>query len=423
MDGRCPDIINCTQSVATYFVEGIASSLFETRGMTELVPSNDPVWILGEKYSSLHDMDGIKDDIRSKFWITYRKGFPKIDGSGPSSDFGWGCMLRCGQMVLSQALILKHLGRQWRWSKDKKEMIENGSYKTYLKILSLFLDRKASPYSIHQISQMGATEGKAIGTWFGPNTVCQVLKKLSEYDKWNKWAVHICCDNLVIIDEIKESIKEAIALHQPSEDEASTSKSWCDLLLFIPVRLGLNEFNKLYYDAIKNSFRLPQSLGIIGGRPNHALHFIGCVGNEMIYFDPHTTQYAVDPEPLVDIDTKSDEDLTNLEFDDSTYHNDNAFRLEFSQLDPSMAMCFYFRSEEDFDSWCTLIHSLLVKNVPQSLFELFKERPYKMLNLSPNENPANSQDDYDTGAIPQPKQSTDLAKESEEEDFEILSGD
>lgn len=50
---------------------------------------------------------------------------------------------------------------------------------TYLKIIQRFEERKQAPYSIHQVALMGASEGKEVGQWFGPNTVAQVIKYVS----------------------------------------------------------------------------------------------------------------------------------------------------------------------------------------------------------------------------------------------------
>lgn len=56
------------------------------------------------------DLQQIRNDIQSRLWFTYRKGFVQIGNTNFTSDRGWGCMLRCGQMVIGQALIFLHLG-------------------------------------------------------------------------------------------------------------------------------------------------------------------------------------------------------------------------------------------------------------------------------------------------------------------------
>uniref|UniRef100_A0A671SV43 Cysteine protease n=1 Tax=Sinocyclocheilus anshuiensis TaxID=1608454 RepID=A0A671SV43_9TELE len=370
--------------------------------------TSEPVWILGKQFSALTEKDEILADVTSRLWFTYRKNFQPIGGTGPTSDTGWGCMLRCGQMILGQALICRHLGRDWRWSPGQRQRAE------YINILNAFIDKKDSYYSIHQIAQMGVGEGKSIGQWYGPNTVAQVLKKLAVFDSWSRLAVHVAMDNTVVIEEISEfsfivSLKGACAVsEEPQEMNGDLEGAcalaeeemalWKPLVLLIPLRLGLSDINEAYIEPLKQCFMMPQSLGVIGGKPNSAHYFIGFVGDELIYLDPHTTQPAVDPNE-------------DGQFPDESYHCQHPpCRMHICELDPSIAAGFFCQTEDDFDDWCAQIRKVSnCRGLP--MFELVDSQPSHLitadvLNLTPDFSDSDRLERF---------------FDSEDEEFEILS--
>lgn len=74
------------------------------------ITKDAPVVLLGSSYRSTRDddepceqaMSQFSQDVLSRVWFTYRSGFTPIYGTHLTSDAGWGCMMRSGQMILAQ---------------------------------------------------------------------------------------------------------------------------------------------------------------------------------------------------------------------------------------------------------------------------------------------------------------------------------
>jgi len=379
------------QGVASSAQQKILSYRYEERQLCydeqpDFPETDSPVWMLGLQYSALHDLPELRQLTTSRPWFSYRKDFPAIGESGLSSDQGWGCMLRCGQMVLAGALLDIQLGRNWRWS----EKIQNES-DHYRDVMDRFRDVKSAQYSIHQISLMGQSlDGKPVGTWFGPNTVAQVIRKLCKLDPREDVAVHVAMDNTLVISEVKQT-----CIRENRGENTLESSNWQPLLLFISLRLGLSEINPVYFKSLKTCFSLPSTLGVIGGSPNHALYFLGCVDDEVIYLDPHTTQLASAP--------------------DTSFHASRPGRLSLNKLDPSLALCFLCKTEEEFDQLCISMQEQLLAHTSTPLFEMLLERPPHLYGLLPDRD-MSGQPDESTGADYEQLN----RKYDSEDEFEIL---
>ncbi|XP_071043438.1 cysteine protease ATG4D [Parasteatoda tepidariorum] len=397
--------------------------------------TDSAAWLLGRCYhNKLSDgtqfspdvSKQLKLDLLSKIWLTYRINFPAIPGTEFVSDSGWGCMLRCGQMMMAQALICHFLHRDWRIASDQPEE----SKQVYKMILRWFGDSLSdnSPFSLHRLVSMGENYGRKAGDWYGPTHAAQVLRDALHlcrkyYPQLKDVCMHVALDGIVFKQDIEDLCRkpskcklqngtteenEVLAtskiLPQTSEmqnasevnmiltetnnldfksvkdsiefDDACPSYSefgppsfntaqgyWKSLILFVSVRLGNDKINPFYIPCLKNLLTYEQCIGIIGGRPKHALYFIGWQDDKLIHLDPHACQ------PVVDMEKE--------DFNEKSFHSSSIRMISFTEMDPSCAIGFYFKREEEYQYFVEKFPEItapLKRNLDYPVFALVEGR-------------------------------------------------
>eukprot|EP00752_Nemacystus_decipiens_P006877 g6178.t1 len=131
------------------------------------------------------------------------------------------------------------------------------------------------------------------------------------------------------------------------------------VLLLVPLRLGLDELSAGYIPSLLETLRVPQSLGFLGGRPNHAIFFIGAQGETLFGLDPHTTQAA----PDIGDGFPSERYVHSL-------HCQSAVSMDVHRVDPSLALAFYLPDRTAFQD---LIKKMGETNSPP--FSVEQARP------------------------------------------------
>lgn len=375
------------------------------------------------------------EDFHSRVWITYRRGFPQIGGGTYTTDAGWGCTLRSGQMLLANALQSHFFGRQWRWevggggggagqahastegtgaghgagagagaaggvasllqrwdsgwngSDRSNAVAENApcvrvspADAAHVRLLGWFGDHPdpdSCPFSVHAIVDgWGADKPSvAAGRWLGPCVLAQGLAALVNSSRPGGVAAHVVAGKDGGFGGGAPTLYKSLVLkvaqefaNKASSDGVSrtyvdlpgapfssaagcqpTDNAWAPLVILVPLVLGLDRcVNPRYVTGIVRMLGLPQSVGILGGKPCASLYFVGAQDEELFYLDPHTVQLAV---PLEQIwgcaQTGSPE---SGPFPTETYHCRSVLHMNARELDPSMVLGFYCRTRADFDS-------------------------------------------------------------------------
>lgn len=272
-----------------------------------------PVWMLGRCYQDpLVDLDEYKSAFESILWFTYRRDFAKMEPYEYTSDAGWGCMLRSAQMMLSQALKRRILGRDWRMPLFSTEKLPSA----YVTLLKWFVDSPDPDclYSIHSMVKLGMQYDKLPGEWYGPTTAAQVLRdlvNLHSRELGGVLSMYVPQEGVVYSDDVMKLCVSHLeddaagggkteAAQSPSSPppafydplmnppKNTSEKEWTtSLLVLIPLRLGLDQLNECYVPIIEKTFAFPQSVGIIGGKRGHSVYFVGSQQERLHLLDPH----------------------------------------------------------------------------------------------------------------------------------------
>jgi cysteine protease ATG4 len=306
-------------------------------------------------------------------------------------------MVRTGQMMLAKTLLRHCFSLDWLLATQSIYV-----YPKYRSILRLFADTNQdyAPFSLHNIIVQnvllrGGIDHREVsygGEWFSPTKIAKTLEFVVNAIKPEGIVMYVPPSGIIYIDRVsilcnnlkeKPSIpkyqnstrpdidplilsfernkissvdgsfihmsqsgiypepytNENIPFIIPQSNYTHSNNSlddWQPLFIMITTRVGLEKINPIYIPHLQHILRSKHSVGIIGGKPRESLYFIGYQGDYLIYLDPHLVQHYVNHEAELTID------------DIETYHCKVPLKIPITNIDPSLAIGFYFKTCQDF---------------------------------------------------------------------------
>ena len=269
--------------------------------------------------------------LKTFLYMTYRSGFinmKTISSGNYSSDSGWGCMIRCCQMLLSKALIEKKI---FELKKNKQEVNAQVLEKIRKEVLALFNDnylepkdlkdhpdlknfwsqydevvkespeykniyKVIPPYSIHILSKQGYCSGVFTSDMNMINVFTDINNDI--FDDMN--ITNFC----VGIVNVKKLFKTFCDEYNGSDKNNTQDiiEFWGKKyifkkggIVFVSFRYGNDLLDPKYYKIIPLIYqKFRNNLGMVGGNRKRGYYFIGVQGEDnLIIADPHFTQDTV----------------------------------------------------------------------------------------------------------------------------------
>jgi len=92
-------------------------------------------------------------------------------------------------------------------------------------------------------------------------------------------------------ESVGEFTFDSLVFEDSNEIDKMLNKKWNNsVAITVLAKIGLDEPNPEYWPFMKDLLSYPEFMGMIGGRPGFAYYIVGCVGDNLIYLDPHFVQ-------------------------------------------------------------------------------------------------------------------------------------
>ena len=318
--------------------------------------------IFDKEFDVKSQADKLEIELKFIIYFSYRSDFYPIEFKDElwTTDCGWGCMIRASQMMLSRAIYLIKLSEISLNKEIKEEFYDENSMRSKVcnETIFLFLETfqeiskngfssSYPEFSIYNICKLGLTLGKSPGQWFSDVNMVNIFSKINKSSKTIRNTEIITFNDNLIEEEdiIKTCFKE-----KNCECKIGYIKCEClkikdkyysiqkNGIIFVSSRVGLDSIDPQYYTPIIRLFSIKNNLGLIGGKGNYALYFIGVTGdNHLIHLDPHLNQSSI----------KSINKLYEPRYQ-QTYLDKKFYFLNIKYASPAFTFGLYFTNVQEF---------------------------------------------------------------------------